>query len=334
HWRYEEDRFAPKTARHTCRWLETNYKTEHFYLHVDFFDPHEPWDPPEYFVAKYANPSYRGIPMIQPNYGLASVFSDQEIQNMKAHYKAEVEMVSKSVGAVIRKMKETGIYEDSLVIFTTDHGIYIGEHNRTGKSNLSFERDPRGTWPLYEEVTRIPLALKMPGQQHKGKRVGALVQPVDILPTILELAGIDPKANLPGKSVLPDRELRDHPGIKYGREQGLNPFHGKSLMPLIEGNEEHWHRKYAFSTHETLLPDSDAMLFWTTITGEQFTLALGGSPEHMPEMYYIEEDPKQQINVYEKNRDIAAEMAKELFQFLKSIRTDKEKIQALKTRLK
>ena len=314
--------------------METNYKTENFYLHVDFFDPHEPWDPPEYLVAKYADPNYTGIPMIQPNYGMASIFSKEEIENMRAHYKAEVEMVSKSVGSVIRKMKETGIYDDSLIIFTTDHGIYIGEHNRTGKTNLSVERDPRGTWPLYEEVSRIPLAIKMPGQQYKGKRVQEIVQPVDFLPTVLELTGIDPSVHLPGKSVLPDRELRDHLGIKYGRENGLNPFHGQSLMPLIQGDGKGWHREYAFSNHETLLSDPNAMLFWTTITGKKFTLALGGSPDHMPEMYHLKEDPKQETNVYDQHRDIAAKMAQALFQFLESIGTDKERIDALKTRLK
>jgi len=272
--------------------------------------------------------------MIQPNYGPASIFSKEEIENMRAHYKAEVEMVSKSVGTIIRKMKETGIYDDSLILFTTDHGIYIGEHDRTGKSNLSVERDPRGTWPLYEEASRLPLAIKMPGQQFKGKRVREIVQPVDILPTILELTGIDPSMNLPGNSVLPDRELKDHAGIKYGREQGLNPFHGRSLMPLIQGDGNDWDREYAFSAHETLLPDPNAMLFWTTITGKAFTLALGGSPDHMPEMYDLNADPKQETNVYAQHRDIATKMAEALFQFLESIGTDKERIEALKTRLK
>ena len=66
-WRYERDTFPPRTAGMAVEWLEDNYKFNPFYLWVDFFDPHEPWDPPEYMAKKY-DPDYDGIPMIHPNY--------------------------------------------------------------------------------------------------------------------------------------------------------------------------------------------------------------------------------------------------------------------------
>ena len=71
------------------KWLERNYKQDDFFLHIDTFDPHEPWDPPQFYVDKYADPDYDGIPMIYPNYGPADIFTKGEIANMEAHYAAQ-----------------------------------------------------------------------------------------------------------------------------------------------------------------------------------------------------------------------------------------------------
>jgi arylsulfatase A-like enzyme len=64
HWRREEDRFAAQLGRIAANWIEDNYEEENFFLHLDFFDPHEPWDPPEYLVQKY-HPGYNGTPITE-----------------------------------------------------------------------------------------------------------------------------------------------------------------------------------------------------------------------------------------------------------------------------
>ncbi|MFW6164016.1 MAG: sulfatase, partial [Planctomycetota bacterium] len=186
-WRGEEDRFAPRTARVAIRWLEENYRHHPFLLWVHFFDPHEPWDPPEYMVRRY-DPDYDGPAMIHPNYGKASDLTRAELRNLRAHYCAEAELVDRWVGRVLQKIDDLALWDDTVVVFTTDHGMSLGEHNRTGKSNIN-EGDDRA-WPIYPEVAHIPFLVAAPGLEG-GREVDALLQPPDVLPTLLDLCGLD-----------------------------------------------------------------------------------------------------------------------------------------------
>lgn len=121
----EEDKFPAKTSRKVMRWLEQNYKsTDPFFLWIDFFDPHEPWDPPEYMVRNY-DPHYDRTPMIQPNYGSSSAYTREELNNLQAHYSAEVELVDRWIGRILQKIKDTNLWEDSVIVVTSDHGISI-----------------------------------------------------------------------------------------------------------------------------------------------------------------------------------------------------------------
>jgi arylsulfatase A-like enzyme len=189
----EEETFPAKTGSTTIRWLEENYKASPFFLWVDFFDPHEPWDAPEYLVKRY-DPHYEGIPMIHPNYGLASAYTDAELYNLWAHYAAEAELVDRWIGRVLQKIDDLQLWEDSIVVVHSDHGISIGEHGRTGKSNIS-DDDPR-YWPLYPELGHVPLMIAG-GDVPKGERRPLLAQPIDLLPTICELASVEVKPPQP-----------------------------------------------------------------------------------------------------------------------------------------
>ncbi|MEC9379255.1 MAG: sulfatase, partial [Candidatus Latescibacterota bacterium] len=148
-WAWEEDRFCVRTARTASRWLEENHDASPFLLWIDFFDVHEPWDPPEYLVARYdVRSRYDGPPMIHPNYGPASNYSRRELANLKAHYAAEAFLVNKWIGYLLDKVDDLGLFEDTVIAFTSDHGMFLGEHNRTGKSNI--DRADDRIWPLYE----------------------------------------------------------------------------------------------------------------------------------------------------------------------------------------
>jgi len=204
-WQGEEDRFPPRTAAMAVRFLEENYRHHPFFLWVDFFDPHEPWDAPEYMVRRY-DPDYRGTPMVHPNYGKASDLTPKELRNLRAHYCAEAELVDRWVGRVLQKIEDLGLFENSVVLFTSDHGMSLGEHNRTGKSNIN-DGDDR-YWPIYPEIAHVPLLIAAPGLTG-GRTVGALLQPPDILPTVLDLAG--------------------------AQARPPQPFHGQSRAALLRG---------------------------------------------------------------------------------------------------
>ncbi len=216
-WAWEEDRFAARTLRTASRWLEENYKSERFLLWVDCFDVHEPWDPPEYWVERY-DPEYTGPPMMHPNYGPADIYTPAELQNLRAHYAGEVSMISRWFGRLLQKLEDVGLRDRTAVVFTSDHGMFLGEHNRTGKSNI-WPGDTR-RWPLYEEVAHIPLLIRAPGVA--PARVQALVQPPDLMPTLLDVARVTPPSELHGRSLLPllRGEASAHRGVVVSGAHG------------------------------------------------------------------------------------------------------------------
>lgn len=280
-WRSEEDRFMTQTAKLASKWIEENYKLDNFLLWVDFFDPHEPWDPPEYLVKTY-DPNYSGVPMTHPNYKSAQLYTKEELRNLQAHYAAEVTLVSKWIGYLIRKIKDVGIYEDSVIIFTSDHGIYLGEHDRTGKHAVK-DSDISGPWPLYQEITHIPLVFYAP--KVKAKICNELVQPPDLFPTLLDIAG-----------------------IKKPKE-----IQGYSVAPLLTGRYNNWPRKYAFSSSSTLKDQP-----WITVTTQNRTFLTKVGKDKSPQLYNIINDPNEQNNLYGENLKIENEIREGLIKFLKS----------------
>jgi arylsulfatase A-like enzyme len=181
----EEETFPARTGAIVERWLEENYAAGPFFLWADFFDPHEPWDPPEYLVRKYDG-DYSGTPMIHPNYGPSDEYTDRELHNLWAHYAAEAELVDRRLGRIITKIGDLGLFDRTVVLVTSDHGMSIGEHGRTGKSNI--HPADRRFWPIYPEIGHVPMLVAAPGIEG-GLSVDAFVQPVDILPTLAELSG-------------------------------------------------------------------------------------------------------------------------------------------------
>ena len=195
---YEDQTFASKTCRTVVRWLEENNSAGPFFLWVDFFDPHEPWDPPEYLVRRH-DPGYNGVPMIHPNYGPASDYTPAELKNMQAHYAAEAELVDRMLGRVLQKIDDLQLWDDSIVIMSSDHGFSIGDHERTGKSNIH-PMDPN-YWPIYPEVGHVPFLLAGAGIP-AGKSLDLIAQPIDILPTLCDLAEVEasPPTPIKGRS--------------------------------------------------------------------------------------------------------------------------------------
>ena len=285
---WEHDYFAARTAAAASRWIEENYKAENFFLWVDTFECHEPWSAPPYFVER-VDPGYKGFPVVYPVYGPADCYTPAELKNMQAQYIGEVMLATKWMGAILRKLKDVGIYDDTMVIFTTDHGTYVGDHNRAGKMYVDYvggaKKKVELPWPHYEGVTKIPLIVKMPGQTKK-RVVSELAQPVDIFPTLLDLAGI--------------------------REDDL-PLQGHSWGPLLQGEKVKWPRQYAFSSPAILEEEPN---YWTTITGKGWTLSLGGAAKEKPLLFNLRKDPGQETNVFEDHKDVVREMGRNYLEFL------------------
>ncbi|MHA1338448.1 MAG: sulfatase [Promethearchaeota archaeon] len=181
-WRYEKDSFPGRTGTRTIEWLEDNYENGPFYLYVDFFDPHEPWDPPKWFVEMY-DPGYDGEIVDYPKYSYwRDILTEKELKHCRALYAGEVTLIDRWVGKIFEKCNDLGLMDNTMILFTTDHGFLLGEHDIIGKSLIGQKFK---YVPLFEEINHIPMILYHP----KGKkgRTNALVQPPDFFPTITDL---------------------------------------------------------------------------------------------------------------------------------------------------
>jgi len=299
-WKTEQDRFPPRTADLACEWLDENGRFRPFFLWVDFFDPHEPWDPPEEMVRAY-DPDYRGTPMIHPNYGHASDLTAEELRNLRAHYCAEAELVDRHVGRLFRKIDDLGLWDTSVVVFTTDHGMSLGEHDRTGKSCIN-DRDVRA-WPIYPEIAHVPLMVAAPGLKG-GSTVDALLQTPDIAPTLLDLAGA----------------VAEPP----------EPFHGRSFGPLLGGESrpplhdcavtgQHLRRKAGAGAAKCTTP--------VLYTAEWAYVPIG--PDGTRELYDLRRDPLAAANVAGGHPDVAGRLHDRLLAWLRDMKAPAEAVTAV-----
>jgi len=259
-----------------------------FFLHIDAFDPHEPWDPPQHYVDMY-DPGYTGEVVDHPAYDYADYLTPAEIRHCRALYAGEVTLVDTWMGRLFETIEHLGLYEDTAVIFMSDHGHYIGDHGRIGKSG--FGQD--GPWPFYEEVSHIVMMARVPGG-HKGARIKSLVQPVDIMPTIMELAGV-PLAG---------------------------PVDGVSLVPLLHGGEII--ERSIVVTSSALSDDPDKPVC-SAINNGEWTLQYRG-PNYPAELHNLRNDPAQTHDLYAERRDVAKRLHQEYLDLLRRVGTDPRKL--------
>ena len=117
----EADYFAPKTMDTAADWLERNYKHP-FFLYAETFDPHEPWDPPQYYVDLYES-GYEGEEVIYPRYDKCNYMTESELRHCRALYNGEVTMVDRAVGRLLERVESLGLMSNTMVIFASDHGF-------------------------------------------------------------------------------------------------------------------------------------------------------------------------------------------------------------------
>jgi len=165
-------------ARGAIRRLEHMRDSQPFFMWVDLFDPHEPFDPPRHYFDRYF-PDYDGVIYTYPLYGRCDGYSPEELRAIRAAYLAEATMVDCWAGAILSAVFDSGLNETTTVIFTSDHGIAYGDHGYTGKN----------FFPLYTNIARLPLLVSTPETRATRRTAVAeqIVQPVDLMPTILDL---------------------------------------------------------------------------------------------------------------------------------------------------
>ncbi|MFQ5514503.1 MAG: sulfatase [Myxococcota bacterium] len=193
--RGEEDFPGPRTLSAAARWLEQDAPHHpRFFLLVDEFDPHEPFDTPEPYASRY-DPDWEGPHLIWPPYvsgGVRdAVLTEREARQLRACYGAKLTMIDRWLGRVLEAMDRAGLWRDTVLILCTDHGHYLGEHDIWGKPGV----------PVRSPLGHIPLLIVHPGVEPHA--VSALTTTVDLFATITDLFAVEPAHRIHGRSLLP-----------------------------------------------------------------------------------------------------------------------------------
>jgi arylsulfatase A-like enzyme len=248
-----------------------------FFLWIDAFDPHEPWDAPDEFLKPYPR-DRQADAVFWPKSGDADQYSPAELQNMRSLYKAEVAQIDHWTGQLLATLRDTKLLDNTAVIFCSDHGYYFGEHGLLGKP-LRYKEPTK----IYEELGHLPLLVRHPAGLSAGKTLAGLTQPPDLYATALDLAGIAPVAWAQGNSLVP--QLQGEPSRQRFAVGGCHPHKGRVGCLTV------WTDEWSF--------------VYSPVKG------LTGS-----ELYHLPSDPTNTRNVITDHRAVAQELFETLSQWL------------------
>lgn len=177
------------------------------FLKISFARPHSPYDPPQRILDKYASIEMEAPAKGEWSKGIGAEitrpeddkdaafaqFSDEYAKNTKKHYYAAITFIDEQVGRIIQALKEKGMYDNTIICFTSDHGDMMGDHYHWRKTYA------------YEGSSSIPYIVKFPESMKVEKPAGSVIEnPVelrDFLPTFVDLAGGNVPADMDGKSL-------------------------------------------------------------------------------------------------------------------------------------
>ncbi len=256
------------TGQKACELIHNYSDEKPLFLKVSFARPHSPYDPPQRYLDMYKE-SEIPAPFIGDWCGDLSERLDPEkadpdaafgnfgaeyAQNSRRYYYANITFIDDQIGAIIQTLKEKGMYDNTIICFTADHGDMLGDHYRWRK-----------TFP-YEGSTAIPYIVKWPENTHREKDTSVITQPVelrDFLPTFIDLAG----GNVP------------------------SDMDGMSLLKLVQGKQEEW-RTYIDMEHATCynadnywcaLTDGKIKYIWNFHNGSEQLFDLEKDPKELTE---------------------------------------------------
>jgi arylsulfatase A-like enzyme len=198
----EKEHCQNRTFDAGLEFMRTNRNSDSWFLHIETFDPHEPYFTHQKFKDLYPH-NYNGPQFDWPPYGRLTETPEQ-VEHIRYEYAALLSMCDENLGRVLDLMDERNLWEDTLLIVNTDHGFLLGEKGQWAKC----------IQPFYNEIARIPLFIWDPRVKRAGERRKALVQTIDLAPTILDYFGIPPTPHMQGAPLLEtlesDSTVRDY----------------------------------------------------------------------------------------------------------------------------
>ncbi|HEV2126528.1 MAG TPA: sulfatase [Chloroflexota bacterium] len=299
----EEDYTLAQTVRAGLHWLDgqvSRGRRDGLFLWLDCFDPHEPWDAPDEITRRFVDQSYLnkgGLDLIDASGGpVAGYLEPDELQHLRNRYAAEVTFMDRWIGRFYDGVRQLGLLDNTLLVWTSDHGHPFGDHGVIKKAP---------SLP-YEELAHVPLLVRHPDGTGAGERFKCFTQPPDLFPTVLELTGLPAPAAPWGFA---SRRWDVSAGVAAAPgERTL--MHGRSLLPLLSREEQDslrdGPRTHAYSgLHKQA---------WSVRTAEWSLL------QHLKdgsrELYRRTDDLREQRNLAETHADVADSLELDLRRFV------------------
>jgi len=257
-------------GENTWEYLDRDHERP-FFAWCGFCGPHPPYDPPEPYASTYRQEDVPVPDLLHarqkdvPGDGMPTRFDQPDgerlIRTIISHYWGMVAFIDDMVGRIMEVLTRRGLWDDTLVVFTTDHGDMLGDFGRLGKSNF---REP---------VIRAPYIVVPPGGSqfgadgHRPRTYDGLVEHVDLVPTFLDYVGLPQTADQPGRSLRPVLE-------------------GTGELPALDGV------LCEFATNEKAY-------FSKCLRTERFKYVItsSASAPSFVELYDLERDPQETTNV-------------------------------------
>jgi len=284
-------------AREACRYIR-DHADEPFVLYVNFLEPHQPYFgshddqyppesvilPPNYHMAPTEEQPLRqrllAVGRWETEIDGGPIVTEDDWRRLIARYWGNTSLVDAQVGAILDTLAACGLDDDTIIVFTSDHGDMMGSHRMAGKCTM------------FEESTKVPMMLRVPGELDDGRRVSEPVGHIDVLPTLLELMGQPTPAHLEGYSWAPflreDGELTErNVFIEWsGPESGI--VGGPRLRESIP---ECWRRMA--TDDEIVAAITDPVRTIVTPEALKYTWSTVGDDE----LYDLSDDPGETVNL-------------------------------------
>jgi len=263
-----------------------------FFLFLNYMEAHAPYEdiPKKYltlFVNQDGSNRLKSTNQDRQKYLTRSIdMIEEDFSLLRSVYDAQIAYLDYKVNELLAFFKQKDIYNNSLIVITSDHGDMIGEHELMHHS-----------YCIYDELIKIPLILKLPDTNNQGKTIDSPVSLINVPPTLMSL-------------------------LEINNENFSNQMQAESLP--IEGNNSDF--EYIFSEcerpkneFETTYPDFDFSVYdkqFLAIRSKQYKYIWSSSGRH--ELYNIENDPQEQSNLIQKETGLAKKFEQALFKWYDS----------------
>jgi arylsulfatase A-like enzyme len=321
HWRNvkhirstEDDWFAPKVFGRAADWLDKNCSYDDFYLHIDSFEPHEPLDPPEDILKQFDPKGYdmEGWSGAWPYAKWKDLLTDEQFNSFRARYAAKVVLLDKALGKLLSIMDKHDLWKNTMVILTTDHGTFNGDHGRTGKLQTH----------EFDAKSHIPFIVAHP--EGRGERCQQLVQLIDVYPTVLAVCGKEIPENVHGVNLLP--VLKDN--SVHVRDYAISGMFGYSVS-ITDGE---------WTLHQSPVESNKPLNWYSPYLAKFIHYDLGPydngkrevfNQKSWPEGTWLsnkKDDPNELNNLAEKMPDKVLEMRRKLKRKLEELKAPVDQI--------